>query len=262
MRKRILPYKKGSKSARLLAEYLGCKRLKVTNSLFIGKTSDTIINWGSQKEVAGNARVLNKPSNVYKASNKMVAFKALQEAQVSIPSFYTSKDSLPLVGTYMARTQLSGHSGAGIVTGTVEELPECSLYTQYIHKVKEYRCIVVGSSVVDFKQKKKRASTRDEEGNVIEEERITHDEYIWNLDGGYVFARSDVNKPDGIDTLSIDAVSCLGLDFGAVDIIEDEEGKLYVLEVNTAFGLEGTTIELVGNAIASSLLGVAFEELL
>jgi len=30
-----------------------------------------------------------------------------------------------------------------------------------------------------------------------------------------------------------------------VDIIEDNEGILYVLEVNTAFGIDGSTIDLV-----------------
>ena len=36
----------------------------------------------------------------------------------------------------------------------------------------------------------------------------------------------------------------LGLDFGAVDVIWNEhESKAYVLEINTAPGLEGSTVE-------------------
>ncbi len=43
--------------------------------------------------------------------------------------------------------------------------------------------------------------------------------------------------PSGLLNLGCHAVSALGLDFGAADIIQDKHGKLYVLEVNTAPGL-------------------------
>ena len=76
---------------------------------------------------------------------------------------------------------------------------------------------------------------------------------MWNCDNGYVFAREGIHKPDTIDVLSVQAIEALGLTYGAVDIIEDKQGNLYVLEINTAFGLEGTTISLVGDAIKGLL---------
>ena len=258
-RVRIQQYKGGSKSAKALSGYLGAKRLLVHGSRFIGKNSDTIINWGSQKEVRGTARVLNKPNAVYKASNKLQAFKTLDREGVSIPWFTNTATELSNGTKYVARTKLSGHSGAGIevFTPNVDEpnIPNAPLYTQYINKVAEYRAIVVGDEVVDFKQKKKKISPRDEDDNIIEEERIEHDEYVWNLNGGYIFARGGVVITPECSSLAIRAVSALGLDYGAVDIIEDTEGTLYVLEVNTAFGLEGTTIELVGEAIKGLIDG-------
>lgn len=45
------------------------------------------------------------------------------------------------------------------------------------------------------------------------------------------------------------AVSALGLDFGAVDIGELADGTLLVLEVNRAPGIEGSTLEAYANAI-------------
>lgn len=246
-----------SNSARELATYLGVKRLKVYGSRFVGKIGDVIINWGSQKTVAGNAKVLNKPGAVYNASNKLKALQLMDREGVSIPGFWTHPRELPAFTKIVIRNKISGHSGEGIdvieTTTQGAPYPLAPLYTEYIAKVAEYRAIVVGSEVVDFKQKKKRSSPRDEDGNIIEEQRITHDEHVWNLDGGYVFARDGVTKPDGVDSLAISAVGALGLDFGAVDIIEDATGTLYVLEVNTAFGLEGTTIERVGDALKELL---------
>ena len=48
---------------------------------------------------------------------------------------------------------------------------------------------------------------------------------------------------DTLKEAAVKAVNSLGLDFGAVDICEDEEGNPYVFEVNTAPGIEGTTVE-------------------
>lgn len=242
-----------SKSAKELAEYLGVKRVKVTGSRFVGKNGDVVVNWGIPRNILANVRYLNDLEAVRVASNKLHAFGAFDRANVSTPRWWTSTEWVEEGTKLLARTSLNGHSGVGIVIGTKEDIVRAPLYVEYIEKKYEYRAIVVGDNVVDFKQKKKRASERDEEGNVIEGTRIQHDEHVWNLNGGYVFAREGVRRPDGIDTLAVDAIKALGLTYGAVDIIEDNEGKLYVLEVNTAFGLEGTTTQLVGEAIRQLL---------
>lgn len=246
---KINPYG-ASNSAKELAIYLGAKRLlDARRSRYVGRPQDVIINWGKGRGNVGRARQINKLENVQLASNKLSTFDALKEANVSIPVYDTDCSWADDSTIVVARTDLYGHSGKGIVVGQPNELPYAPLYVEYIEKKYEYRAIVVGDSVVDFKQKKKRLSERDGEGNVIEDTRIEHDPHVWNLNGGYIFAREGVRHPDTIDELAVKAVKALGLDFGAVDIIEDDEGRLYVLEINTAFGLEGTTIELVGEAI-------------
>jgi len=226
-----------SKSARLLSKYLEVKMLLVTGSRFVGKSSDVVINWGNGKSNGiGNARQINKLHNVQLASNKLRTLETLQEAGVRVPYHSIHKNEFSLTSVLYGRSELYGHSGSGIYVGTRDEIPDCPLYVLAIDKVAEYRAIVVGNEVVDFKKKKKK---RGEEYN-------TH---VWNLDGGYIFARNDFDKPMGANMLGISAVSALGLDFGAVDIIEDEEGVLYVLEVNTAFGIEGQTLALVGDKL-------------
>ena len=60
---------------------------------------------------------------------------------------------------------------------------------------------------------------------------------------GWVFCRGNVQVPDDVKLQAESAVSALGLDFGGVDVIWNEkEQQAYVLEVNTAPGLEGTTV--------------------
>lgn len=241
-RLRVLPYKMGSKSSRDIASYLGCKKIyNDTRSKFIGKPSDIVINWGSSSGIQYDRGVsyINHPNAVHNASNKLSTLKLL-DGNVSIPNYYTTLPSED--GVYVARTILSGHSGNGIVVGTKDELPYAPLYTQYIEKVAEYRVIVVGNTAVDVKQKLKKKDWNGE-----------RDKNIWNHSNGYTFARNDITIPDSLLSMAITSVHTLGLDFGAVDIIMDEEGTLYVLEVNTAFGIEGQTLSLVGDALKEML---------
>jgi glutathione synthase/RimK-type ligase-like ATP-grasp enzyme len=63
----------------------------------------------------------------------------------------------------------------------------------------------------------------------------------WN--NGWVFCHENVQAPPKVCEVAIQAVESLGLDFGAVDIgFREKEGKAFVFEVNTAPGIEGTTV--------------------
>ena len=155
-----------------------------------------------------------------------------------VPTVHYSKSTLEADKTYFARTNLFGHSGDGIEVGIPTELPEAQLYTEFIKKKHEYRAIVVDDEVVDLKKKLKK---RDFEGD--------RSPYVWNVANGYIFARNDIEFHPTLPQLAIDATKALNLSYGAVDIIQDRNGNLYVLEINTAFGLCGHTIPLVGEAI-------------
>jgi glutathione synthase/RimK-type ligase-like ATP-grasp enzyme len=71
---------------------------------------------------------------------------------------------------------------------------------------------------------------------------------IRNAANGWVFAVNDVRftSPEieeKVRSYSVAAVKALGLDFGAVDIIVNKKGtEAYVLEVNTAPGIESPTV--------------------
>jgi len=118
------------------------------------------------------------------------------------------------------------------------ELPKAPLYVLYKKKRSEYRVHVFNGQVIDVSEKRKRRGIDRDDG------------YIRNLANGWVFCRDGIVEPADLRDLAIRAVQALGLNFGACDIIWNErENKCYVLEVNTAPGLEGTTLQRYVDAI-------------
>lgn len=227
-----------SNSAKALAEYTGFKRLLTRGSRFKARPSDVIINWGLPTEIH-RCGYLNPIHSVRLATNKAKTFEVLSTNGISVPKVI-AKANLEEGKTYLARTILNGHSGEGIIPFTFDgsNAPTAPLYVEFIEKTAEYRVIAVGDNAVDVKQKLRK---RDFEGE--------RSHYVWNLDNGYIMARNDISFPDTLPPLGVAAIKALGLTYGAVDIIMDARGNLYVLEINTAFGLEGATIALVGDAI-------------
>ena len=89
-------------------------------------------------------------------------------------------------------------------------------------------------AVVDIQRKARKRDVADDAVNW----------QVRNLDGGFIFAREGVVEAPEASEEALKAVAALGLDFGAVDIMYNaRENKYYVLEVNTAPGLAGTTLE-------------------
>lgn len=206
-----------------------------------------MIVWGSSKcpfNLDG-VRSINTPQAIQRASNKLVTFNTLKEnPNVRIPNYTESKEEAATWveegHVVIARTQLSAHSGAGIVVcSRVDDLPDCKLYTKYVKKKKEFRVHVVGGQVIDVQQKKQRS---DFTGDV--------NFAVRNHQNGWIYAREDIEEPDDLRQNAISAVLALGLDFGAVDIIYNQhQNQSYVLEVNTSPGLEGTSVQNYANAL-------------
>lgn len=255
-RYRVLPYRQGSKSAKALADALGGKVLKLVGSKFKPKPDDVIINWGN----TGNwphfgFHALNGDTGRLKgASNKLLFFSNMQaNAPDIIPRFWTTKEDIPHEAfPIVCRTTLAGHSGDGIVIAdNADALVEAPLYVEYKKKKEEYR-VHVGKTTdsgnpvfrtIAIQRKARRLATPDNEVNWK----------VRNLKGGFVFVRNEVTPPsDSIVGSATAALEASGLDFGAVDVIWNaQEGKAYVLEINTAPGLEGQTITDYANFFKS-----------
>lgn len=237
---KLFPFKMSSKSARLLARELRCTRVYPDRNYHHYK-NHIVVNWGNSTVpfwYNPERIVMNHPYKVRNAVNKLTCFTTWAQDNVfhSYPDFTqykeTATDWIEQGHKVVCRTVLTGHSGKGIViASTVDELVDAPLYTKFVKKDKEYRVHVFRDEVIDFTLKRKRAG---HEGGVSG---------IRNHANGWVFTRQGVELPERIRITAIQAVKSLGLDFGAMDICLDTEGNPVAFEVNTAPGLEGTTLQ-------------------
>lgn len=250
----LYAYKEGSQGAKALAQGLGIKRIKHVGSKFKGSQRKLVINWGCSElppEVM-KCRVFNNPAAVKLASNKLSFFNKMYDYNVqamlladvpplvSLPDFTADKEVVAgwLAGgaTVVARQKLQGHSGEGIVIiKPGERVVDAPLYVKYVPKQSEWRIHVLDGVVVDIQRKARNREVADENVNWA----------VRNHANGFVYARNEgVAPPAMVEEQAILAVQVCGLDFGAVDIIYNDHRKLaYVLEINTAPGLTGSTLD-------------------
>lgn len=252
MRYRVLPYRQGSRSAKALAEALGGKVLRLEGSTFVPKSDDVIINWGNtvfNEDAEWGSKTPDQFFNydtdcLRLTTNKLEFFQHQKEVGNAelLPSFWTDKASIPDDAfPVVCRTILNGHSGAGIVIAdTRDGVADCELYVKYLKKKEEYRVHVGRRSediVVIAVQRKAR--------------RTNHPNPNWqirNLANGFVYVRNECNPAPSVISSAIETFRATGLDFGAVDVIWNSvEEKAYALEINSAPGLVGTTVEDYAN---------------
>ncbi len=240
-------------SSKLLAKALSVKILKKRNSKWRPSFKDIVINWGSSTlpQYLLDAQVINFPSSVDLVSDKKKFFEKAVDGSFNYPLFWTQKEEakkwlLENPGrTLVCRTSLRGHGGEGIIfCDNPSEIPLAPLYTEYIKKKYEFRVHVLNGHMIDVTQKKRKAGF---EGT---------DHRIRNTNNGYIFARTNIVVPETVIRNAIKAVEHYGLDFGAVDVIYNErQEKAYVLEINTAPGIEGTTLQKYKESFEEWLFG-------
>jgi glutathione synthase/RimK-type ligase-like ATP-grasp enzyme len=196
-------------------------------------------------------RVLNDPGYVEEAQCKLHSFRRMFDHGVPVPEFTRNPDVAAdwlASGKFrrvLARTTLRGSQGHGILMldQTTQTMPRAPLYVEYVPKKHEYRVHVGRGEVLDIQQKRKRREVDNDEVNY----QVRNGRYGW------VFCRHDVTPPPG-EALgaAVAAVNALGLDFGAVDLgVTEKDGRVAVYEVNTAPGLEGTTLETYAQFITN-----------
>jgi len=264
------------------------KLLKINNSSWTGKEKDLVINWGSSKPYTTNAVLLNKPEAVKNSIYKLRTFDLLEEQGLYIPSVVTTEDKDALVSFLVKETHLegtkvfllrsteTGHSGEGIhVLDNLEDLfnewktstdqnhlimhnpvdltafykylvdhytpfADTKFVSAYFKGRDEYRIHVMLGKVIFMQRKGLRTDDdRPEEPNFI----------VRNHDNGFIFQNNDITVPELVQEAAIRAIEALGMDFGAVDIKYNPNNNHYcILEINSAPGLTGTTLEVYTEA--------------
>lgn len=246
----IYPYNSGSRSVRALKQALDIRKIRRENSRYRNRATNVVINWGcgnidNQEVMSG--RIINNPSVVNDMTHKLRFFQKMQGEDLSdfIPPFTTdinvARQWQEEEQHVVARTVLQGHSGEGIVlAGPNDELVQAPLYTKYIKKREEYRVHVCrkpdGEAVAfDIQRKARRTDVDDNDVNWK----------IRNNANGFIYARNERHTPhQSVVATALRIFEATGLDFGAIDIIyNNHQQRSYALEVNTAPGLEGTTLE-------------------
>lgn len=211
-------------------------------SRYRSRAGDIVVNYGNRRYDAsffGGATVLNPVEALNRAANKIAAFNALRLAEVRTVE-YTIDHELALnwnrTEIVYERATLTGHSGEGITVRLPGEgVASAPLYTKGIQGPRREWRVHVFEGVITYVQKKIRRNGYRELESYREDIRNHHT--------GWVYSNAFTEAPpDQVLIQAHKAVSALGLNFGAVDLIS-KGNNAWVLEVNTAPGLTGTTLE-------------------
>lgn len=231
----------GRTSCRELAARSGGRFTVVRNWIDPQDNVDLVIRWGCTSNIP-TKNVINTAAAIHKVSDKKRFRRTLNEHKLC-PITYTALGEFLEV---MHRQRVADgdrypvivrksthHQGRHYhVCYDHDELQTtCNLYdddgyyiSELINKVAEYRVFVVQGRVACVAAKLPKGDYKPTA------------EEPWNVDtGNFAF---DVVAWDNWHLQavrkSIEAFNLSGLDFGGVDVIIDEEGKSYILEINSA----------------------------
>lgn len=140
------------------------------------------------------------------------------------------------------RTLTRASEGKGIVVAeTVDQLVAAPVYTKYTKKKREFRVHIFKDKVVQVVEKRKRSGWDSD-----------RDTRIRNTANGYVFCRTVDNIPSGLQELALRASKVTDSDFRGVDIgYNEKKDQLFVIEVNSAPGVEGSNVTDYVNTIVN-----------
>ncbi len=191
---------------------------------------DVVICWGKLLPKLEGIRILNSGTN----KNKVEEMWELVNAGVPTVTI----GSKPGLNGFIARSKY--HVGGNDLL-TPTSRPDFWVKKETL--VREYR-------IHSFNQRSIRAGVKQpRDGFTIAPDEasfkmgVNAHPWIRSYDGGWRINYDDFQSNKGMREIAHQAIKALGLDFGAVDIGEREDGSRIVLEVNKAPGLEGGTIE-------------------
>lgn len=250
----VYTYKNGLATPENLKDELECRRIGSSAADAARAVPDgtLVVNWGygvSPRWAEGRrVRYLNHPDRVAAKMSKVVQLRKFVEA--GVPTFdittnaQTARRWLGEGDRVLCRHD-QGARGSGITV--IDQLPAggrvpvADFYTKWFDKTHEFRVHVFREKIIDVVQKKRLYDAKPLNQMSLTEQTVR------NHANGWIEAHKDLHLPgnsrDRLGAAAIAAVRCLGLDFGAVDIVVRFTGpgsrnldSMAVCEVNTAPG--------------------------
>lgn len=219
-------------TARILAKLLQDNGVTLTQG-----QADGHVCWGAGADYG--ERGLNCRASAF---NKLTQLQVLAKAGITtvpivlpgnIPMLMRKGTDFPFTQPLLAR-KLAHHGGTDIryCKGTRKARIALkrgrAFFTRYIPSTTEYRVWVY---------RKRHLGTYEK---VLAHPEMKHRMVGRNYRNGFAFQLvAEAAIPRVAIDLAIRSISVLGLDFGAVDVLRGRDGAFYVLEVNTAPGVEG-----------------------
>lgn len=181
--------------------------------------------------------------------DKITQYKYFKENNINALEYTTNTSEaenwISAGATVFGRKYLNSSCGKGIVIfepdGDIGIDTICPVYTKYKPKKREFRVHIYRDKVVAIVEKKKRKGF---EG--------TRETKIRNLENGYVFCQNPTNLPEGIEQLALAAAKVSPSFFRGVDIgFNEKKNDLFVIEVNSAPGIQGSNVQAYIQSILS-----------
>lgn len=246
----IVPYIRGSMSARQLKETLTSEGVPTWITYRQQKPLALMINWGNKN--LDHPRMLNHPRDILPLQNKLTFFQRTGHDERVVP-WTTEKAEASKWGNVFVRNSLTGHAGSGITVSNsaAGPLPDAPLYTQRIYPTHEFR-VHYGKkpggepTVIDFQRKIfRKTPERPEPLNWA----------VRTYPNGFVYIHPEQRNQVAVDAvLGVMNTYFPEVNFAGVDVLYCEKrNKAWVLEANTAPGIYGRTCLAYSNFIKTCL---------
>lgn len=237
----------GEKSLPIITEMTGLPVYESGSSL--PATDGYVFRWGTTCTVPGG-KVVNPAGSIKRTSDKRAFRLELAKNGLTMPSWGSLEDMLlndahKTVQAFLLRPAVHTRSESMFLCTELSEVVK-SIQTingpyyisEFVQKKNEYRVFVAQNRIVWMIRKHPKKS-EDITWGCVEQGNF---EYI-----GWTEWNSEAVR------LGLSAMKLSGLDFGAIDIVEDTEGKFSVLEVNTAPWLSPYYAKCVGKVFGHIL---------
>lgn len=220
-------------TARILVGLLRDAGVEVTPN---AGAADAVLCWGVG--YGGAEPALNRRAG---HGNKLDELRTLQAANIAVPPF--SQDITNDLDFYPCLVRkLQHHGGTDIrrclsprAARRFKQQGRADYFTRRLPNAHEYRV---------WGYRRKHLGTYEKV--LAHPEWRRHHRISHNHRNGYAFRLcAEAQIPRAAVELGLRAIEALGLDFGAVDIIQTPAGQFYVLEVNTAPGVCGETRQVI-----------------